>query len=400
MLQNFRPIEAADVAGRTVLARVDLNVPMAKGEVSDATRIELILPLVRDLSARGARTVLMSHFGRPGGKPVAEMSLRPVAAELARLLPQTSVVFVEASVGDQARAAVSRLGDGEVLVLENLRFHEGEEANDPDFAGELAALGDIYVNDAFSCAHRAHASTEALARLLPAYVGPAMAGELQALQMALELPKRPVAAIIGGAKVSSKITVLTNLVPKVNMLVIGGGMANTFLLAKGDDVGRSLAEPDHVNTVGRIISRASETGCRIVLPGDAVVAPELREGAPSEVRGVNDIPGDAMILDIGPQSVADLKTRLGECRTVLWNGPLGAFEIAPFGEATFEVAREVARLTRERGLISVAGGGDTVAALNAAGVTGDFTYVSSAGGAFLEWLEGRELPGIAVLAKA
>jgi len=285
-------------------------------------------------------------------------------------------------------------------VLENLRFHAGEEANDKDFAAALAELGDIYVNDAFSAAHRAHASTEAIAHLLPAYAGPAMMSEIEALTLALEKPRRPVAALIGGAKVSTKIDVLSNLVAKVNLLVIGGAMANTFLHVEGCGIGKSLHEPGEAATVEQIITNAAESGCQILLPKDAVVAPELAEGVATEVRPVTDIRDDAMILDIGPDTAAEISARLADCRTALWNGPLGAFEVAPFGEGTFAVAREVARLTRESGLTSIAGGGDTVAALNAAGVTEAFSYVSTAGGAFLEWLEGRELPGVTALARA
>jgi len=400
MLDRFKRIESANVEGKRVVVRADLNVPMSGGRVSDATRIEQVMPLIRDLASRGARIVIMSHFGRPKGKRVEEMSLKPVAEALREMLAPVPVAFAPDCIGDPARAAVDTLGSGEVCVLENLRFHAGEEANDPDFASALAELGDIYVNDAFSIAHRAHASTEAIARLLPAYAGPAMMAELEALTMAVEQPRRPVAALIGGAKVSTKIDVLSNLVAKANLLVIGGAMANTFLHVEGRNIAKSLHEPDHADTVEQIITNAAESGCQIILPKDAVVAAELREAVASEVRDVTDIPGDAMILDVGPQTVEDICAQLADCRTVLWNGPLGAFEVPPFGEATFAVAREVARLTRENRLISVGGGGDTVAALNAAGVKDDFTYVSTAGGAFLEWLEGRELPGVAALERA
>lgn len=397
-IDRLKTLDDVDVAGKRVLVRADLNVPTADGQVSDATRIERVLPNLRDLASRGARVVLMSHFGRPKGQRNPEMSLKPVADKIAELLNGIPVRFVDDCIGASAEQAVSALGNGEVAVLENLRFHAGEEANDAGFAQSLAALGDIYVNDAFSTAHRAHASTAAIASHLPAYAGPLMMAELNALKMALEQPRRPVAAIVGGAKVSTKIPVLTNLTAKVNMLVIGGGMANTFLHAQGINVGKSLCEPDHVDTVGKIMSRAAETGCKIVLPVDVVVADEFKEGANNQVCDVSEVPADGMILDVGPRSIEDLKARLAECRTVLWNGPLGAFEIAPFGEGTFAAAREAARLTRDTGLVTVAGGGDTVAALNAAGVTDDFTYVSTAGGAFLEWLEGRELPGVAALA--
>jgi len=400
MLETIKRIDSAEVAGKRVLVRADLNVPMADGEVTDATRIEQVLPLVGDLSRRGATVVLMAHFGRPKGKRVAEMSLKPVAGTIAEMVAPISVSFAPDCIGEAAKAAVDALEPGGVCVLENLRFHAGEEANDKDFAAALAELGDIYVNDAFSAAHRAHASTEAVAHLLPAYAGPAMMSEIEALTLALEKPRRPVAALIGGAKVSTKIDVLSNLVAKVNLLVIGGAMANTFLHVEGCGIGKSLHEPGEAATVEQIITNAAESGCQILLPKDAVVAPELAEGVATEVRPVTDIRDDAMILDIGPDTAAEISARLADCRTALWNGPLGAFEVAPFGEGTFAVAREVARLTRESGLTSIAGGGDTVAALNAAGVTEAFSYVSTAGGAFLEWLEGRELPGVTALARA
>jgi len=400
MLDRIKRIDSADVAGKRVLVRADLNVPTAGRRVTDATRIAQLLPLLRDLSESGAKVVVMSHFGRPKGERVAEMSLGPVAEAMSEMLAPISVSFAPDCVGAEAKAAVEALEPGGVCVLENLRFHAGEEANARDFATALAELGDIYVNDAFSAAHRAHASTEAIAHLLPAYAGPAMMSEIEALTLALEQPRRPVAALIGGAKVSTKIDVLSNLVAKVDLLVIGGAMANTFLHVQGLSIGKSLHEPDHAEMVQQIITNAAESGCQIVLPRDGVVAAELREGVASEVRDVTDIPADAMILDIGPASVADVCARLAGCNTALWNGPLGAFEVAPFGEGTVAVAREVARLTRESGLASIAGGGDTVAALNAAGVKDAFTYVSTAGGAFLEWLEGRELPGVAALVRA
>ena len=328
------------------------------------------------------------------------MSLRPVADAMAEMLAPIPLSFCEDCIGAGAREVVNALEPGSVCVLENLRFGPGEEANDRDFAAALANLGDIYVNDAFSAAHRAHASTEAIARLMPAYAGPAMTAEIEALTLALEQPRRPVAALIGGVKVSTKIEMLSNLVAKVNLLVIGGAMANTFLHVEGHYIGKSLHEPDEANTVEQILTNATESGCQIVLPRDGIVAKELRDGVATEVCDVTDVPADAMILDIGPASVADICARLAGCHTALWNGPLGAFEIAPFGEGTFAVAREVARLTGEGGLTSIAGGGDTVAALNAAGVTEAFSYVSTAGGAFLEWLEGRELPGVTALACA
>jgi len=400
MLERIKRIEAAEVAGKRVLVRADLNVPMADGEITDATRIEQVLPLILDLCQRGAKVVVMSHFGRPKGERIEDMSLKPVADKMAEMLAPISLSFAPDCVGAEAKAVVAALEPGGVCVLENLRFHAGEEANARDFAAALAELGDIYVNDAFSSSHRAHASTEGIAHLLSAYAGPAMMAEMEALTLALEQPRRPVAALIGGAKVSTKIDVLSNLVAKVNLLVIGGAMANTFLRVEGRNIGKSLHEPDEAGTVEQIITNASESGCQIVLPRDGVIAAELREGVATEVRDVTDIPADAMILDIGPASVGNICARLAECHTALWNGPLGAFEVAPFDEGTVAVAREVARLTREGGLTSIAGGGDTVAALNAAGVAEAFTYVSTAGGAFLEWLEGRKLPGVTALARA
>lgn len=398
-LELLKEIAAADVAGQRVLVRADLNVPYQNGMITDATRIERFLPTVKELVSRGAKVVIMSHFGRPKGQRVPEMSLKPVAEKLAELLPGTSVAFADDCIGDTAKAAVAALNDGDVLVLENLRFHKGETDNDPAFVDELARLGDLYVSDAFSTAHRAHASTEGLALRLPSFAGPLMMMEVNALKAALEAPKRPVAAVVGGAKVSTKIELLTNLVSRVDMIIVGGGMANTFLYAQGLQVGKSLCEPDFVETVGAILDRAAETGCRIVLPTDVVVAAEFAEGAENRVVEANEVPEDMMILDAGPQSVAGLVEKIGECNTLLWNGPLGAFEIAPFGEGTFALARAAARATRDGQLTTIAGGGDTVAALNSAGVTGDFTYVSTAGGAFLEWLEGRALPGVVALTR-
>lgn len=398
-LANLKGIEAADVAGKRVLVRGDLNVPMQDGRISDATRIERFLPTVKELASRGAKVVVMSHFGRPKGERVAEMSLAPVADRIRDMLDGVNVSFADDCIGDTAEQAVAGLGDGEVVVLENLRFHKGETDNDPQFVAALAKLGDVFVSDAFSTAHRAHASTEGLAHHMPAFAGPLMMQEVNALKAALEAPKRPVAAVVGGAKVSTKIELLTNLVSRVDMIIVGGGMANTFLYAQGVKVGKSLCEPDFVDTVGSILDRAAETGCRIVLPKDAVVAAEFAEGAANEVVDVNDVPDDKMILDAGPESVAGLVERIGECSTLLWNGPLGAFEIAPFGEGTFALARAAAQATNEGQLTTIAGGGDTVAALNSAGVTDDFTYVSTAGGAFLEWLEGRALPGVVALTK-
>jgi phosphoglycerate kinase len=398
-LTKLRPISDADVSGKRVLVRADLNVPIADGKVSDATRLERILAGLKDLSARNARVIVISHFGRPKGGPDPSMSLAPVAAKLSELLGKP-VQFVDACIGDSAEDAVSRLAPGDIAVLENLRFHKGEEKNDPDFVTALARSGDLFVNDAFSAAHRAHASTEGLARVLPAYAGPLMLEEIAALCAVLENPQRPTAALVGGAKVSSKIPILKHLAGKVDKLIIGGGMANTFLLSHGVDIGKSLAEPDFVETAREIMTEAKARGCAVVLPEDAVIAREFKSGVAHAIVPILAVPSDAMILDVGPKTVSHMSDVLKECRTLLWNGPLGAFEVAPFGDGTFKLAREAARLTKEGKLTTVAGGGDTVAALNAAGATQDFTYVSTAGGAFLEWLEGRELPGVAALLRA
>jgi phosphoglycerate kinase len=396
---NFKNIATVDVRGKRVLIRADLNVPMSGTEVTDATRIERLLPTLRDLTDRGAKVIILSHFGRPDGKPVSEYSLRPVAKKLASMMDGTPVFFGEDCVGPLAEAVVSKLEPGQIAVLENVRFHKGEEANDPVFIAELAKLGDIYVNDAFSVSHRAHASTEAIARLLPAYAGPSMMAEIDAFKLSLDRPERPVAAIVGGSKVSTKIGMLVHLAKKMDYLIVGGGMANTFLFAQQHAVGRSLCEPGLVGTVDAILSQAAESGCRIVLPTDAVVASELKANVKTEAVPVNQVPQTMMILDAGPSSIKDFVQCLEKCKTLLWNGPIGAFEIPPFGEGTFRLAREAARLTEAGKLVTVAGGGDTVAALNAAGVTDKFTYVSTAGGAFLEWLEGRTLPGVAALAR-
>ena len=399
LLDSFNNIANADVAGKRVLIRADLNVPMSGGQVTDATRIERLLPTFQDLLRRGAKVVILSHLGRPDGKPVAKYSLKPVAEKLSSLLG-TQVFFGEDCVGPAAKALVDGLSSGQIGMLENLRYHEGEEKNDATFAGEIAKLGDIYVNDAFSVSHRAHASTEAVARLLPAYAGPSMLAEIGALKLALDAPQRPVAAIVGGSKVSTKIDVLGHLAKKVDYLIIGGGMANTFLFAKGSAVGKSLHEPGAVSTVEDILRKAADAGCKIVLPVDAVVAGELKANVETAVVPVNEVPADKMILDVGPASVKEFAQTIANCKTLLWNGPVGAFEIPPFGEATFELAREAAKLTEAGALTTIAGGGDTVAALNAAGVTDKFSYVSTAGGAFLEWLEGRTLPGVAVLMRS
>jgi len=399
-LSKLKSSSTADVAGKRVLVRADLNVPVKGGKVTDATRIERFMPTLHNLTHRGARVIVLAHFGRPDGKRVPEMSLKLVADKVRQLAGHHPVHFCEECVGPVAEKAAAALRPGEVLVLENTRFHAEEEENDPAFVAALAKVGDIYVNDAFSCAHRAHASTEGLAHVLPAYAGPQMMAEINALAAALENPQRPTIAIVGGAKISTKIPVLANLVKKVDKLVIGGGMANTFLKAQGVDVGKSLAEADQVAVVEGVMDAAKMAGCEIVLPVDGIVATDFKAGATSQARDNAAIPADGMILDIGPKSVARLIEVLKTCKTVLWNGPLGAFEIAPFGEGTFAVAKEVARLTKAGAMVSVAGGGDTVAALNAAGVADEFTYVSTAGGAFLEWLEGRELPGVAALAGA
>lgn len=398
-LDKLKTIDDADVVGKRVLVRADLNVPMQAGVISDATRIERFLPTVRELTKRGARVVIMTHFGRPGGQVDPSLSLAPVAEKVAELLPGTKVSFAPDCIGEKAEAVVASLSNGDVAVLENLRFHKGETDNDPAFIAELVALGDLYVSDAFSTSHRAHASTEGIARHLPSFAGPLMMLEVNALKAALEAPKRPVAAVVGGAKVSTKIQLLTNLVNKVDMVIVGGGMANTFLFAQGVQVGKSLCEPDYIDTVEEILGRAAESGCKIVLPTDVVVSAEFAEGAPSDVVDVHSVPEDKMILDAGPQSVAGLVEKLSSCKTLVWNGPLGAFEISPFGEGTFALARAAAQATIEGQLTTIAGGGDTVAALNSANVTDDFTYVSTAGGAFLEWLEGRALPGVVALTK-
>jgi len=396
---TLKSIAGVDVAGKRVLVRADLNVPVADGKVTDATRLERILAGLKDLSARKARVVVISHFGRPKSGPDPEMSLAPVAAKLSELLGQ-EVVFMPDCIGEHVERSVAELAPGDIAVLENLRFHKGEEKNEDAFVGALARSGDIYVNDAFSAAHRAHASTEGLARVLPAYAGPLMIEEINALQAVLESPQRPVAALIGGAKVSSKIPILKHLIGKVDKLIIGGGMANTFLMSHGVDIGKSLAEPDFVDVAREIMTEAKASGCAVVLPEDVVIAREFKSGVANAIVPVLAVPSDALILDVGPRSVEHMRAVLQECRTLLWNGPMGAFEIAPFGEGTYALARAAAELTKEGKLVTVAGGGDTVAALNAAGVTQDFSYVSTAGGAFLEWLEGRELPGVAALLRA
>ncbi len=395
----WKTLDDMDLAGKVVLTRVDINVPVEAGRVTDATRIERIVPTLRDILAKGGKPVLLAHFDRPKGKVVPSMSLRVVKPALEAALGR-EVAFAEDCVGPVAAAGVAALPEGGVLLLENTRFHKGEEANDPEFAAGLAALGKVYCNDAFSAAHRAHASTEALARLLPACAGRLMQAELSALEKALARPDRPVVAVVGGAKVSTKLELLGNLIGRVQSIVIGGGMANTFLAAQGLDVGKSLCEHDLAETARGILGRAAEAGCEIVLPADVVVAREFKAGAPSEIVAASACPPDAMILDAGPAAIARIGAVFASARTLVWNGPLGAFEIAPFNAATDAAARVAAGLTRSGKLLSVAGGGDTVAALKASGAANDFTYVSTAGGAFLEWLEGKTLPGVAALAQA
>jgi phosphoglycerate kinase len=397
---RIRTLDGLDLRGKRVLLRVDFNVPMQDGAVADTTRINRVLPTIKQLLSGGAKVIVLTHLGRPKGQPSPETSLEPVAAKLRELMRCTPVHFIKECVGEEARRGADALKPGEVAVLENLRYHSGEEMNDFGFAKRLGELGDIYVNDAFSSAHRAHASIEAITHILPAYAGLLMMAEIRALDRALEHPERPVMAVAGGSKVSTKINVLTNLTVRMDALVLAGGMASTFLYAQGVEIGKSLCQPDAVPIVRDIMARAEQHDCEIVLPNDFVVAKELKLGAAWRVCDVGEIPADEMIVDIGPKSVADLKRRFGAIKTLVWNGPVGAFEIAPFGEGTYALMREAARLTRQGELVAIAGGGDTVAALNAAGVAQDFTYVSTAGGAFLEWLEGRTLPAVAALAAA
>jgi phosphoglycerate kinase len=392
----FKTLDDFSVSGKRVVLRADLNVPMQGGKVADPTRIERLLPTIRELMRKGARVVVISHFDRPKGKVVPSMSLRPLAEALGKSLGRP-VAFAGDCVGPAAASAVNALADGGVALLENLRFHAEEEANDPGFAEKLAALGDLYVNDAFSCAHRAHASTAAIAQLLPAAAGRLMQEELEHLARALENPARPVIALVGGAKISTKLDLLGNLTARVDKLAVGGGMANTFLNAMGIGVGKSLCERDLADTARGILDAAKKKGCAVLLPVDAVVASEFKEGAPSAVADIASVPAGQMILDIGPKTAALLRRAIEGCKTAVWNGPLGAFEVKPFDKGTTEVALHVALLSQQGKLLSVAGGGDTVAALRAAGVAGQFSYVSTAGGAFLEWLEGKELPGVAAL---
>lgn len=381
-----------------MLVRVDLNVPMEEGRVTDATRIDRILPTIREIADKGGKVILLAHFGRPKGVD-PKRSLKPVAAELAKRLGRP-VGFADDCIGNSAKRVVEAMKNGDIICLENTRFHKEEEKNESDFVKALAANGDVYVNDAFSAAHRAHASTEGLAKVLSAYAGRTMQAEIEALAKALEQPVRPVLAVVGGAKVSTKLELLGNLVKKVNILVIGGGMANTFLAAKGKAVGKSLCEKDLLDTARNVLNTAKASGCEIVLPVDATVASEFKAHAANKVVSVDAVGSDDMILDIGPQSIKTVAAKLATAKTLVWNGPFGAFELEPFDTGTNAVAREAARLTKAGALLSVAGGGDTVAALNHAGAADDFTYVSTAGGAFLEWLEGKPLPGVDALRRS
>ena len=393
----FKTLDDMDLSGKRVLTRVDINVPVEEGNVTDTSRIDRIVPTIRDIQAKGGLPILMAHFGRPKGKVVPEMSLRVTLPALEKAFGQ-KVTFADGNDGDAAQA----MQPGDILLLENLRFNPGEEKNDAEFAARLASLGDVYCNDAFSAAHRAHASTEALARLLPACAGRLMAEELGALEAALGSPNRPVGAVVGGAKVSTKLDLLNNLVEKLDVLIIGGGMANTFLMAQGAQLGGSLVEADLLDTAREILAKARSTGCRIILPIDGLVAREFKAGAAHEVLDLNDktvLEPDQMVLDAGPQSVQAVLSEFASLKTLIWNGPLGAFEIAPFDTATNAAARIAAEFTRDHRLVSVAGGGDTVAALNQAGAAEDFTYISTAGGAFLEWMEGKTLPGVAALSQ-
>ena len=398
-MPRFRTLDDLDPRGMRVLVRVDFNVPMQDGEVTDATRIERAATTLRELLDKGGRVIAISHFGRPKGRREPSMSLAPIAPVLARVLG-TDVAFAEDCIGEPAERVVSALGDGRIALLENLRFHPGEEKNDPAFADALAALGEVYVNDAFSCSHRAHASVTGLPARLPAYAGRLLEAEISALEKALGGARRPAAALIGGAKVSTKLAVLENLLERIDLLILGGGMANTFLAARGIAVGRSLCEHEMLDTAQRILARAEENGTELLLPSDGVVATEFREHAPTRTVPVEAVAPEEMILDIGPETVRRITERLDRCHTLLWNGPLGAFEVPPFDRGTVEVARAAAERTERGDLETVAGGGDTVAALAHAGVLERFSYVSTAGGAFLEWLEGKTLPGIAALEAA
>ncbi|MEM6461694.1 MAG: phosphoglycerate kinase [Pseudomonadota bacterium] len=397
-MAHFKTLDdVTDLASKRVLVRVDLNVPVHDGVVTDTTRIERVAPTIRELSSKGAKTILLAHFGRPKGKRVETMSLAPISHKIEEVLDQR-VLFSSDCIGETVVGAVAKMDDGDIVLLENVRFYPGEEANDADFARQLSENGDLFVNDAFSAAHRAHASTEGLAHLLPSFAGRTMQAELDALEKGLGNPLRPVVAIVGGAKVSTKLDLLMHLVGKVDALVIGGGMANTFLAAKGTNVGKSLCEHDLAPTAKQIMIEAAAKKCAIVLPVDAVVAGGLEDGANAQTVDIASVPSGAMILDVGPKSVSAINTSIEKSRTLVWNGPLGAFETKPFGAATAAVAQFAAKQTSEGLLVSIAGGGDTVAALNQASCAGAFSYVSTAGGAFLEWMEGKPLPGVEALA--
>lgn len=394
----FKTLDDVDVKSKRALVRVDLNVPMADGKVSDATRILRILPTISEISEKGGKVILLAHFGRPKGEVNPEMSLAPVVSTLSDMLGKP-IAFGTDCIGPMAEAAVSAMNDGEVVLLENTRFHAGEEKNDPGFVSELATNGDLFVSDAFSAAHRAHASTEGLARHLEAVAGRTMQAELEALEAGLGNPQKPLIAIVGGAKVSTKLDLLSNLVSKVDMLVIGGGMANTFMAAQGTDVGKSLCEHDLAETARNILAEAEKQNCEIILPSDVIVASEFAANAPNQTVAASQCPADQMILDAGPQAASAIAEKIRLAKTLIWNGPLGAFEIEPFDAATVAVAKVAAEQTAKGELVSVGGGGDTVAALNHADAAKDFSYVSTAGGAFLEWMEGKELPGVAVLSR-
>jgi phosphoglycerate kinase len=395
-MASFRTLDDLDARGKRVLVRADLNVPVRDGAITDRTRIERLSPTIKELSEKGAKVVILSHFDRPKGKRVPEMSLKPLVEALSSVLGKP-VAFADDCIGPEAEAAVAKLQDGDVLLLENTRYHAGEEKNDPALSAELAKLGDAYVNDAFSAAHRAHASTEGVAKLLPSYAGRLMQAELEALEAALGSPSRPVVAIVGGAKISTKLDLLGNLSKKVDVLVIGGAMANTFLAAQGYAMGRSLQEAEMHGTAMQILNDAKTGNCEILLPRDLVVATEFKANPATRTVAVDSVPSDMMALDVGPETIAAIEDRLRKASTLVWNGPLGAFEIPPFDAATVAVAESVAGLTQSAGLKSIGGGGDTVSALRHAGVAERMTYVSSAGGAFLEWLEGKTLPGVAAL---
>lgn len=395
----FRRLSEADAKAKRALVRVDFNVPVADGKVSDDTRLKAALPTIKALSEKGAKVILLAHFDRPKGKRVPEMSLKFVAEPLSKLLGKP-VAFADDCIGPEAKAAIDALPEGGVILLENTRFHAGEEKNDEGLAKQMAELGDLYVNDAFSAAHRAHVSTEGLARLLPAYAGASMERELDALEAALGTPKRPVLGIVGGSKVSTKLDLLKNLVTKLDKLAIGGGMANTFLYAQGHDIGASYAEKDMAETAREIIGLAGRNNCKLFLPQDIVVAEVMQPGAASRVRGLGEVDEHERILDAGPETVERLKRAMENSATLIWNGPLGVFEMPPFDKGTVAAAKHAGSLAKDGKLTAVAGGGDTVAALNHAGVTNDFTFISTAGGAFLEWMEGKTLPGVAALEAA